>query len=224
VSRFLPVLSLALAASLFLFTGAGLAAEHGGGGGEHHASLDLKTLGLQLLNFGILLFILVKFGGGAINKALQQRHDQLKADLDEANRIRTAAETKFKAQEKRLANLEQELAAMRAAIVQDAENEKARIVAAAQEKAQRIQQETTFQLQQQVKEAEARFRLEVAQAASRVADELLRKSVTPSDEQRLSQTFVAELGADGGRPRGPGPEPDKGGQPRPPRPREEVQS
>jgi len=163
--------------------------------GEHHEGIDPKTLGLQLLNFGVLLFILIKFGGKAINKSLRERHEQLKADMEEATRLRTAAELRFKEQEKRLQNLEQELEAMRQAILKEAEHEKARIIAAAEERAKRVQDETRFQLDQQVKDAELRFRGEVAQAALKIADELLRRSVNGGDEQRLVQGFVAELGA-----------------------------
>ncbi|HXU83322.1 MAG TPA: ATP synthase F0 subunit B [Polyangia bacterium] len=162
---------------------------------EHHEEIDVKTLALQLLNFGVLLFILIKFGGGAINKSLRARHDQLKTDMEEAARLRTAAELRFKEQEKRLENLEHELEAMRQAILKEAEHEKARIIAAAEERAKRVQDETRFQLEQQVKEAELRFRAEVAQAALKIADELLRRSVNGGDEQRLVQNFVAELGA-----------------------------
>jgi F-type H+-transporting ATPase subunit b len=143
----------------------------------------------------VLLFLLIKFGGSAINKGLRARHEQLKSDLEEAARQKAAAETRFKEQEKRLANLESELEAMRRSILKEAENEKARIIAAAEEKARRVQEETRFQLDQQVKEAEGRFRAEVAQAALKIADELLRRSVNTSDEQRLAQSFVTELSA-----------------------------
>ena len=175
------------------------AGEHAGGehGEGHHAGIDPKTLALQFLNFGVLLFLLIKFGGSAINKSLRARHDQLKADMEEANRLRVAAEARFKEQEKRLANLEGELEAMRQGILKEAESEKARIIAAAEEKARRVQDETRFQLEQQVKEAELRFRAEVAQAALKIADELLRRQVNGGDEQRLIQNFVTELGAAG---------------------------
>jgi F-type H+-transporting ATPase subunit b len=173
-------------------------AEHPSGDeGGHHAAIDPKTLALQFLNFGVLLFLLIKFGGSAINKSLRARHDQLKADMEEANRLRVAAEARFKEQEKRLANLESELEAMRQGILKEAESEKARIIAGAEEKARRVQDETRFQLEQQVKEAELRFRAEVAQAALKIADELLRRQVNGGDEQRLIQNFVAELGAAG---------------------------
>jgi F-type H+-transporting ATPase subunit b len=170
-------------------------AEHASGGEGHHGGIDAKTLAMQVFNFGVLLFILIKFGGGAINKSLRARHDQLKADMEEATRMRTVAEARFKEQEKRLSNLEGELDAMRLAILKEAESEKARIIASAEEKSRRVQDETRFQLEQQVKEAELRFRAEVAQAALKIADELLRKHADRNDEQRLIQTFVAELGA-----------------------------
>jgi F-type H+-transporting ATPase subunit b len=201
VKRLLQSLTLAL---LLAGTGAAHAQEHGqdphaaavdeaaGHGGPH---IDPKTLGLQLLNFGILLFLLIKFGGGAINKGLKARHEQLKSDMEEATRVRAAAEVRFKEQEKRLVNLESELETMRQAILKEAASEKARIIAAAEEKSRRVQDETRFLLDQQVKEAEQRFRAEVAEAALRIADQLLRGSVNTADEQRLVQTFVAELTA-----------------------------
>jgi F-type H+-transporting ATPase subunit b len=170
------------------------AAEGGEQEGEHHG-VDPKTLALQLFNFGVLLFILIKFGGPAINKGLRARHEQLKADMEEATRVRAVAELRFKEQEKRLANLETELDHMRQAILKEAEYEKERIIAAAEEKSRRVQEETRFQLEQQIKEAELRFRAEVAQAAIKIAEELLRRSVNAGDEQRLVQSFVAELGA-----------------------------
>jgi F-type H+-transporting ATPase subunit b len=195
------------AISLVALLGASSVALAAGGGGDHgaHHGIDPKTLAFQLVNFGVLLFILIKFAGGALNKGLKARHEQLKADLEDANRLRTAAEARAKEQESRLANLEKEIANMRAAITAEAESEKQRLLSAAEEKARRIQADTKFQLEQQVKEAQLRLRNEVAAASIKVAEELLRRGVTPQDEQRLLQTFIAELGTSNG-PRMSGPD------------------
>jgi F-type H+-transporting ATPase subunit b len=166
---------------------------HGEGHGEH-AGVDPKTLALQLLNFGVLLFILIWFGGRAISKALRGRHEQLKTDIEGAAQRRAQAEQRFREQEGRLANLEKELVALRAEIQQAGERERARLLEGAQEKAKRIQEETHFQLEQQVKEAELRLRAEVANTALKVADELLKRSVGPDDERRLAQEFAAGVG------------------------------
>ena len=166
-------------------------AEHGGEHGDH--GLDPKRLALQLLNFAVLAAILGFFGGKAINKALASRHEQMKRDLEEAAQARTAAEGRLAHQERRMANLEKEIAALRASIKEEAVNEEQRLVAAAEEKARRIQDETRFLLDQQVKEAELRFRAEVAGTAVRVAEEMVRRSVQPEDTARLQQSFIADL-------------------------------
>jgi F-type H+-transporting ATPase subunit b len=165
--------------------------------GEHGPSLDLGKLALQLLNFAVLLFILIKFGGGAINKMLAARHAQLKADLASASALRAAAEAKLGEQEGRLVRLEAEIAAMRAGIHAEAESEKQRLMAAAHERTRRIEAETTFLVEQQVRESEARLRRESADAALKMAEELLRRSVGPADQQNFLERFIAGVDAGG---------------------------
>ncbi len=160
--------------------------------GEAHG-IDAKTLASQFLNFGVLLFVLIKFGGGAVTKALGARHQQLKSSIEDSARVRQEAEARLAEQVRRVGNLEQEIAALRATMKQDAELEATRLVALAEEKAKRVQAETTFLLDQQVKQAELAFRAEVATAAVRIAEELLRRSVEPQDEQRLARTFVSDV-------------------------------
>ena len=174
------------------------AGEHGGEG-AHGAHFDGKTFAFQLINFAILVGILGFFGGRAINKALAARHEQLKRDLEEAVQARAAAEARLKQQERRLANLEKEVTALRTSIKEEALIEEKRLVEAAEEKARRIQEETRFLMDQEVKQAEIRFREEVAAQAVRIAEEIVLRSVKPEDDQRLNQTFVADLER-GGKP------------------------
>jgi F-type H+-transporting ATPase subunit b len=125
---------------------------------------------------------------------LRNRHNQLKSDIDSAASQKTLAEQRFREQETRLANLEQELAGLRATVAQEGERERARLLQAAEEKAKRIQAETQFQLDQQIKDAEQRLRAEVASTAFKVADEVLRRSVNAEDENRLAKDFVTGAG------------------------------
>lgn len=186
------------------------AAEDVGEGGdphhEHALSIDPKKLALQFLNFGVLVFILVKFGGGAISKALRGRHEQLKADLASAAAARAAAEGKLGRQEARLAALEQEIAGMRRELKAEAEAEKARLIAAAEERAARIKSETAFLIEQQVREADLRLRRESADAALKIAEEILRRSFGAVDQQRLLDGFVSDIG----KPEGAGASPAPG--------------
>jgi F-type H+-transporting ATPase subunit b len=165
---------------------------------EHGApEINVKKLVLQFVNFGVLVFILVKFGGPAINKALSARHQQLKADLAAAETARAEAEARLARQEARLAKLEQEIADIQAGVKKEAEAEKDRLIAMAEERATRIREETSFALDQQVKEAESNLRRETALAAVQLAEQLVKKSMDGRDQQRLVDSFVADVGGNG---------------------------
>jgi F-type H+-transporting ATPase subunit b len=135
-----------------------------------------------------------------MNKSLRARHDQLKGDISEAARLRDEAMEKFRTQEQRVSNLEDEIAALRASMQKDAEREQARLLEGAQERTKRIQDEMRFQMDQQVKEAELLLRAEVASASVKLAEGLVRKAVNMDDERRLAQEFVAAF--DGSGPEG----------------------
>ena len=185
--------------------GAAHGAGHGEGGGEHEPEIDGKKLGLQILNFAVLVGILVFFGGKAVNKALGARHEQLKADLASAAEARAAAEAKLAKQEARLGSLEAEIAELRRNLKAEAEAEKARLIEAAAERATRIKAETTFLIDQQVREADQRLRRESADAALKIAEDILRRSIGPADQQRLLETFVGNVaGPSTGTPAAPG--------------------
>jgi F-type H+-transporting ATPase subunit b len=159
--------------------------------------LHPKSLALQLINFGVLLFILIKFGGPAISKALAARHEQLKAELAAAAEARAAALAQLELQDRRLAALEQEIIDLRAGVKQEAEAEKVRLIALAEERARRIREETTFALEQQIKEAEVRLRREAGLAAVDLAEQLVRRSLDARDQQRFVDGFVAGVNPPG---------------------------
>jgi F-type H+-transporting ATPase subunit b len=160
---------------------------------EETPSINGKKLALQLLNFGVLLAILIKFGGGALSKALASRHEQLKAEVAAASEARAQAEARLRKQEERLGGLEREIAAMRAGIKAEAEVEKAQLIAAAEDRAKRIREETAFVVDQQVKEAQVALRREVADNAMRIAEETLRRSVNAEDQRRMVEGFMSEV-------------------------------
>jgi len=176
---------------------------HGEGHGEHGEAheaptLDWGRLGWQIMNFGALLFLLVKFGGPPVAKALAARHQQIKSDLASAAETRAAAQARFEQQEKRLASLEQEIATIAASIKQEAEAEKARLIALSEERARRIREESEFIIEQQVKQAEEDLRREVAAAAVALAEKIVRSQMGPGDQQRMIDSFVGDIATPNG--------------------------
>ena len=80
-----------------------------------------------------------------------------------------------------------------------------RLIAMAEERAKRIREETTFVLDQQVKEAEERLRREVAVAAVDLAEQMVRKALGAADQQRMLDTFVADVASPGTEANRPAP-------------------
>jgi F-type H+-transporting ATPase subunit b len=195
------LLAFCLAVPLLGLPAAAQAAEpeHGGSehGGAHHEPFNPKTFAFQLLNFALLVGVLGYFGGRAINRALANRHEQMKKDLDEAVQARAAAEARLKAHERRLANLEKEVTALRTSIKEEALAEEKRLLEAAEEKSRRIQDETRFLMDQEVKQAEIRFRTEIAAEAVQIAEQVVRQAVMPEDDARLGKSFIADLESGG---------------------------
>jgi F-type H+-transporting ATPase subunit b len=188
------------------------AGEHGAAAGHESPGFSGKTFLWQMLNFAALLFLLIKFGGPAVKKALAARHTQIKTDLASAAEARTAAQARFEQQGKRLAALESEIATIVAGIKQEAEAEKTRLIAMAEERARRIREECEFIIEQQVKQAEEDLRREVAAQAVALAEKIVRAQLGAQDQQRLVDTFVGDVAGNGAPPPTP-PAPPSSGSP-----------
>jgi len=179
---------------------------HGENAGEHEApSINGSALGWQVFNFAVLIAILYFAGRKPVNKALAARHQQIKSDLASAAEARAAAQARFEQQEKRLAALEQEIAAISAGIKQEAEAEKVRLIAMAEERARRIRDESEFLIEQQVKQAEEDLRREVAAAAVALAEKIVRSQLGAGDQQRMIDAFVGDIAHANGARTGPPP-------------------
>ncbi|HMF39657.1 MAG TPA: hypothetical protein VKQ32_03125 [Polyangia bacterium] len=172
----------------------------GHGDGEEHEAPPISPwkLGFQLFNFAALLAILYFAGRGPVSRALRARSQQIQSDLAAAAEARAAAQARFEQQEKRLTALEQEISAITAGIKQEAEAEKARLIATAEERARRIREESEFIIEQQIKQAEEDLRREVAVAAVALAEKIVRSQLGASDQQRLIDSFVGDIGAANG--------------------------
>jgi F-type H+-transporting ATPase subunit b len=187
-------------------------AEHGApgehGGGEHGApAIDATRLAAQLVNFALLIGILYFAARKPVSQALLARHQQLKSELAAAAEVRAAAQARLEKQEKRLAALEHEIADIKTGIKQEAEAEKVRLIAAAEERARRIRDEAKFMIDQQVKEAEVELRREAARAAVEAAERMVRANFGAADQQRLIDTFVADVAGNGRHVSSPTPTP-----------------
>lgn len=147
-----------------------------------------------LLNFAILAGAYYWLGKKPIAAALQTRRDSIAKDIEEAQRAKAAAEQRATIYQAKLEKLEDEVRAAREALVRAGEAERERIVSEAEAKAERLRTEARFLVEQELKQIKQDLWREAVEAAVAGAQELLTTRVTPADQERLAEDYLAGLG------------------------------
>jgi F0F1-type ATP synthase membrane subunit b/b' len=148
---------------------------------------------LMLLNFGLLLVILGKYGGPVAKKLAQERHDQIKTALDDAAKLREQAQQKLTEYEARIKNVDDEVKKLVDGIRADADADKARILEAAAKQAAQMKKDAETRIAAEIEIARATLAKEVAAAATGATEKLLREKVTGDDQTKLVTTFIGNV-------------------------------
>lgn len=139
--------------------------------------------------FGAIGYLAWKKGG----PYFRAQAEGISRKIAEGARAREAAERQRQEVQAKLANIESEIATIRAESKRDADAEAQRLRSLAREEAQKIERAA----QAEIVAAERAARMELKSLAARMAVEraeaLLRKELTPKSEAALFQAFVQEL-------------------------------
>jgi len=152
------------------------------------------TFFVELIAFGVLLFLLGKYVIPPINRAMTARQDAIRtefAQLDEAKSEAEAAEEEFKSQ---IADARHEAARIR----EEAREQGAAIIAEMREQAQaeaaRIVEHAHAQVEADRKAAVTSLRAEVGTLATTLAGRIVGESLEDEARQsRVVDRFLAEL-------------------------------
>lgn len=147
----------------------------------------------QAVNFAILAGALVYFLRKPLSSFLKERSEMLRKSIDDAVRAREEAAAKLSAIEMRMARLSDEVAGMNRKMDAEAEEEARRIREAAQAEIERIKVQTRVAADQEVKKARLELRLEAAALATSAAEEIVRKAMTPDDQERLVRENIEKI-------------------------------
>jgi F-type H+-transporting ATPase subunit b len=156
----------------------------------------------MLINFGILVAGYYLIGRKPVASALQSRRDEIAKEIDEAQRMRKEAEQRAKMYQGRLEKLEEEVRIAREGLIRAGEAERDRIIAEAEAKADRMRRDAEFLVEQEVKQIRHDLLRDTVEAAVSAAEELLKKRVTATDQERLAEDYLADLGGKKGSAEG----------------------
>ncbi|MCK5797097.1 MAG: ATP synthase F0 subunit B [Deltaproteobacteria bacterium] len=147
------------------------------------------------INFGLLIYLLVRFGRRPLAAYLSDRHTQIKDALEEATRIHDEAQTRLRETEKKLAGLDDEIANLKKSVADDAQAEKERIIANAKAEAEALVEATERTLVIEVERAKRKLEVSAVQAALQAAEKLLQHEITPQDVTRLRDEYYEQIAA-----------------------------
>lgn len=169
------------------------AAEAGGG---HGAKLhfDIVKEGMRIINFVILLGVLVFALKKPFLNALSNRTATIERTLKEAQEARDQAEAKQREYETKLANLNQEIDAIRTEARREAQALSERIVTETQSTMHKLTEQTQRGIEAEKQRALEALRAEAATLSLQLAEELLANNLTQDDQQRLVDDYVQRVG------------------------------
>ena len=181
-----------LAASLCVSAVAYAAEESGAhpGGGVH---IPWGEILKQAINFLILAGVLVYFLRKPLSSFLKERSELLRKAIDDAAKARAEAAEKLAAIETRTAKLADEIAGMNAKMDVEAAAEARRLQETVVVEISRIRTQSEFTGEQEVKKAREELRREASVLTARAAEELVRKTLSPEDQERLVRENIEKI-------------------------------
>lgn len=180
---------LAIAALLLGFLPS-LAVASGGEGGL--INID-KSIIIQAVNFGLLLFLLAKLLYRPLVTKMEERAQAIRKSLDEAQAARAEAQREREEHAAKIQAAHAEAQAIRAAALKEAAEEQRRLVEAARAEAARLVESARAEVDQDIRRAKQELRREVSELAIAVAERLIKKSLRDEDHRRIVADAIARV-------------------------------
>lgn len=176
--------------------GHGAAAEGGHAAVRNSLSAEkLKDLGWRIVNFIALMIILVKFAAKPIGAGLAGRQKRIRDEIEELEAKRAAAEKSYRDFESKLATVEKDIDKIVEKAVAQAELEKVKILERAELAAADIKRQAELAVQKEIMDARRYLKDEVADKAAAMAESLIMKNLTPGDQVKIVEDYLAKVGA-----------------------------
>lgn len=155
---------------------------------------DWWLLGLQVLNVGILVVVLLRYVRKPLSDFLKKRSFLVREQIETAQRRLLETEQQLADLQGRLARMDAEREAFLAQAEQDARVEAQRHLAAANESSVRIQEDARRVANQEIARARRELQAEAAALATSLAADLLRERLTPDDDRRIVDECIEHIG------------------------------
>jgi len=174
---------------VLLFAAVGArAAEEGGNGATERATEIFKWI-----NFAIVAGVIVWVFGKLLPPVFRKKAEAVGLAITNATNAKAAAEAQLREAETRLANLEKEVAELRAHSEKEAAAEMERLRTATQSDAEKIAAAAKAEIEATERAARLELKALAANLAVDGAESLLAKQLNPKTQESLISNFVKSL-------------------------------
>jgi F-type H+-transporting ATPase subunit b len=159
---------------------------------EPHGQTLVQTIA-KIVNFAILGGVLVYFLKTPISSYLVTRGTEIRQDLVTAADLRSTAAAQLADIDRQLQALPGELEKLRLQGEQDVKAEQARIAKAAAAERERLIAQTHREIEARLRMAKRQLTEHAAELAVKIAEERIKRTITPDDQLRLVDRYAAQL-------------------------------
>ncbi|HEX8947309.1 MAG TPA: F0F1 ATP synthase subunit B [Dissulfurispiraceae bacterium] len=147
----------------------------------------------RLVNFGILVFVLVKFAGKPLKDYLQGRKELIEKSIKEAQEAKELAKRALAEVEERLKLKDKEIEDIVSSAKDSGEREKDRLVEESEKLRLKILEQAKTNIDFEVKRAKETIKDEAVAAAMQLAEDRIKGKLTNDDQERLLKESLALL-------------------------------
>ena len=178
-------------ALVFSLGGLALASSDGGHGGVHNAWLGIDTA--KVINFGVLVIALFFIAKKPVAEFFSSRAKGIEDEIKGLEQKKADAEKKLAEYQARFRSLDQESKKIVEEYIKQGEEAKIRILAEAEAQAAKLEAMAKRNIEQEFKAAKTKLQQEIAEKAMIKAEELIKASISPDDQDMLVDEYLKKV-------------------------------
>lgn len=155
---------------------------------------ETKEIIWAVVAFFILFFLLAKFAWPAIKKAIQDREDKIRGDLEHAESVRTQADDELKGYQAQLADARNEAGRIIEEARQSADQVRKDLIARAEADAAEIRARASDDIKGASDRAMADIQARVSDISIELAERIVRHSLDRDTQIQLIENYINEVG------------------------------
>ena len=146
---------------------------------------------MRWLNFGIIVFILVKYARTPIKDFLLSRREEVAREIEMVEEKKEEANKKIQDAARMLDESEVRFARVKERIIKEGETKKQKLIEDAQQESKILLESTMKKIQSQLLDAKRAFKSELVDTAISLAMKRLPDEITSEDNQNFTNQFLA---------------------------------